>query len=127
LFAIDGVVRLADGRVFRGVANLAIGTAILVASKRRGAQRLMVREEPSLPDAAASRRLAWGRSHPVLVSLVAGVMFGGAFAAYLAATNEGPILLAGAVGLAAGIVFGPTVVILTRRIERAGSDRPRVE
>lgn len=118
LFAIDGLTRLVDGRVLRGVANLVAGAAILVTSERRRLGLSKPRGAGEVSDENAARRRSWGRAHPVLLALALGAVWGSSFAAYLALTNEGPIALAAIVGLGSGLLlFGPGVVFLTRRIQ----------
>ncbi len=109
LFVLDGIPRLLDGRVLRGVGNLAIA-AVIVATRERTRRAALGEREP------AERRAQWAADHPVVGALLSGTAWGAAMSLFLIVTKEGPILLALVVGLGSGLLlFGPGVVLLSRR------------
>lgn len=109
LFALEGVPRLLDGRVIRGVGTLAIAAALVVA--REGTRRAAIGE-----DEVAERRAQWLADHPVIGALFAGTASGAAMGLYLVVTQEGPIVPALLIGLGSGLLlFGPSVVLMDRR------------
>jgi len=65
LFVLSGVMRLADGRIARGVANLVV--AAVIVSTRKWTRTRALGEKKD-----AGRRTQWIRRHPVVAALVLG-------------------------------------------------------
>src|SRR5258708_2633993 len=69
LFAVDGVSRLADGRVFRGVLNLVVSGALIALRARTRRAALRDTQRPPL-------RTQWALAHPVIAAVVMGAAWG---------------------------------------------------
>jgi len=117
LLVLDGVPRLFDGRVVRGVGNLAVAAAV-VAMRERTRRAALGEDKPS------ERRAQWAADHSVVGALLLGTSWGAVMSLLLIVTREGPILVALLLGLGSGLLgFGPTVVLLARRYTPPDDDR----
>lgn len=109
IFVMDAVPRLLDGRVARGIGNLAVAT-ILVMTRERTRRAALGESGPP------ERRAQWAAAHPVRGALVAGAAWGAAMSFLAIITTEGPILPMVGLGLSTGLLlFAPGVLLLSRR------------
>lgn len=106
VFVVDGVVRLADGRVARGVANITIGFGICFWLRKK-------MQEP--PESVVASRRQWLRDHPVLGGLYFGGVLGAVMGALFFVTEEGPAWWAMTFWVGFGVLVGPLVVWRLRK------------
>ena len=118
LFALDGVVRLLDGRTARGMGNLVVATTLVLMRKRT--RRAVLGENDS-----AESRAQWAADHPIAAAILLGAVWGAAMGLLLIITKDGPALPALLLGLGSGLLFfGPGTVLLSRRYRRREDLRP---
>lgn len=112
LFVLDGIPRLFDGRVVRGIGNLLVAS-VLVLMRERTRRAALGESEP------AEGRAKWVEDHPVAGAVFLGASWGAAMTLVILVTEEVPVLLALLLGLGSGLLlFGPGVVLLSRRYRR---------